>query len=176
MAAGTAGTAQTASETQPGNSSAGFLVIDQEQLFSRSAFGQNAIASAEAATGALVQENTAIEDQLIAEEKALTEQRPNLTAEEFRRLADDFDEKVQRIRGEQSGKNDAIAEALNLARREFFQVVIPILAEILRENQALAILDKRTVLLSANVIDVTDVAVERIDQQLGDGTSGNGEN
>jgi Skp family chaperone for outer membrane proteins len=170
LAGGTTGFAQTNTGEAPDFGTTGFLVIDQDLLFTRSAFGQRAIAQAEAATEELVQENTEIEDSLIAEEQALTDQRPNLSAEDFRRLADDFDEKVQRIRAEQSGKNDEIAEIINVARRDFFQAVIPVLAELMRENRALAILDKRTVLLSANLIDVTDRAITRIDERLGDGT------
>jgi len=153
----------------------GFLVIDQEALFKKSAFGKRILSETDRATKDLVAENRQIETRLIAEEKDLTDRRPGLAADEFRVLADVFDEKVQQIRDEQSQKSDAIGAALDQHRREFFQAIIPVLAEILRETHAVAILDKRTVLISVNLIDATDIAVSRIDQRLGDGAAGRGD-
>jgi len=149
----------------------GFLVIDQEALFKNSAFGQRILLETDQATKDLVAENRQIEAKLVAEEKDLTDRRPGLPADQFRLLADAFDEKVQQIREEQSQKSDAIGATLDKNRREFFQAIIPVLAEILRETHAVAILDKRTVLISVNLIDATALAVSRIDQRLGDGAS-----
>ena len=172
----TAAHPQTTQRTVPGIGPGNFLVIDQEKLFTNSRFGQRILAEVEAATNELAAENSAIESTLIAEEGALTEARPGLAADDFRKLADAFDEKVQIIRAEQRQKNDAIGQRLNQARREFFQAIVPVLAEILREKLAVAILDKRTVLISANLIDVTDLAVAQIDARLGDGNTQAGEN
>jgi len=147
----------------------GFLVIDQDALFSRSAFGKRILAETDAATKTLMAENRGIEAQLVAEEKDLTERRPKMKPEDFRTLADAWDQKVQGIREEQTHKGDEIGKSLETHRREFFQAIVPVLAGILRETHAVAILDKRTVLISANVIDATDLAVSRIDEKLGDG-------
>ncbi len=172
----TSATPQTTERTVPGIGPGNFLVVDQEKLFTNSRFGQRILADVEAATSELVAENTQIENALIAEETALTEQRPELAADQFRQLADAFDEKVQIVRAEQSQKSDDIGGRLNQARREFFQAIVPVLAEILREKLAVAILDKRTVLISVNLIDVTDLAVARIDARLGEGNIQGGEN
>ena len=147
----------------------GFLVIDQDALFARSAFGKRILAETDAATKALVAENRNIEAQLVAEEKDLTERRPKMKPEDFRKLADAWDTKVQGIREEQTHKSDQIGKSLDQHRREFFQAIVPVLADILRETRAVAILDKRTVLISSNQIDATDLAVSRIDEKLGDG-------
>jgi len=37
------------------------------------------------------------------------------------------------------------------------------------------ILEKRSLFLSADVIDITDVAIARIDAEIGDGTGASGE-
>lgn len=147
----------------------GFLVIDQDALFSRSAFGKRILAETDAATKALVAENRKIEKQLVAEEKDLTERRPKMKPDDFRKEADAWDQKVQGIREEQTHKGDEIGKSLDQHRREFFKAIIPVLADILRETKAVAILDKRTVLISSNLIDATDLAVSRIDEKLGDG-------
>ena len=149
----------------------GILVVDQEALFTLSMYGKRVLSEIDTARNDLVEENRQIETELVAEERALTEQRATLDSDEFRRLADEFDQKVQQIRAEQDAKNDVIAAGLEEARRFYFQTVVPVLAGILRDEGAVAILDKRTILLSVNLIDITDRAVGQIDALIGDGST-----
>ena len=146
------------------------LVVDRDALFTRTIFGNRILADVDKATEFLVAENRRIESELVAEERALTDQRPTLEPADFRDLADAFDEKVQSIRAQQQVKSEEIGAALDEARLAYFQAVVPILAELLRENRAVVMLEKRDVLISASLIDVTDQAVERIDARLGDGS------
>ncbi|MEM8632085.1 MAG: OmpH family outer membrane protein [Pseudomonadota bacterium] len=141
-------------------------MVDQERLFSRSEFGAAVAAIAEEASEALAAENRGIEAALGEEERSLTEQRPDLTPEEFRALADAFDQKVQTIRAEQDAKTDSIGTRFEGDRRRFFQAIAPVLAEIMRERQAAVIIDARTTLLSARGIDITEIALSRINDAL----------
>ena len=149
----------------------GVLVIDQDKLFSSTAFGRRISREVEEASAALQNENALIEAALEAEERSLTDQRPTLSAAEFRGLADAFDGKVQRIRSEQKAKSDAILAGLEDARLQFLEASFPILAAIMREKGAVVILNKRTVFLSVSFIDITGLAVERIDAEMGDGSA-----
>jgi Skp family chaperone for outer membrane proteins len=45
---------------------------------------------------------------------------------------------------------------------------------VVRERNAAVILDRRNVFLSAESVDITQEAIERIDAQLGDGTGAEG--
>jgi len=47
-----------------------------------------------------------------------------------------------------------------------------VLSELLREADAVALLDVRSVILSADVADVTDLAISRIDARIGEGPGG----
>jgi len=67
------------------------LTISSERLFAESRFGKKVEESIEEAGRALAAENRQIEADLSAEEKELTEQRPEMTPESFRPLADAFD-------------------------------------------------------------------------------------
>ena len=58
------------------------------------------------------------------------------------------------------------------ARRFFVQATTPILVDLLRERGAAAVLDSRAVIYSVDGIDITDLALERIDSELGDGGEG----
>ena len=143
------------------------LVIDQDRLFSETRLGAESLADIERAANALKEENQQIEETLIAEERALTEQRAVLEPSEFRALADAFDARVQRIRAEQDEKARALTRTQEEARATFFQDVADIISEIVREEGAVVVLDRRDVFLSAGRIDITDEAIKRVNEAEG---------
>jgi len=146
------------------------LRLDQDRLFQQSLYGQRAVAQLEDATRELASENARIDEALSTEEQTLTEQRKTLSADEFRALADAFDEKVVGIRAAQDAKSRALNETFNQSRIAFFERAYPLLFELVRETGALAILDSRAIVLSSSAIDVTDRAIKRVDDVIGDGT------
>ena len=145
------------------------LTIDQDRLFAESAFGARVRQELNEASAALAAENRTIEAELIAEEQELTDRRAELPAEEFRALADAFDEKVQTIRREQDEKGRLLNQKQDASRVMFFNAARPILENLMREAGAAVILERSTVFLSANISDVTDLAIARIDAILGEG-------
>lgn len=146
------------------------LTIDQEALFERSAFGRRAQAEFEEASTELAAENRRIEAELEAEERRLTEDRPGMDPAAFRELAAAFDARVVEIRRTQDQKARELGRRPDEARQEFFRAAVPILTELVRERGAVAILDSRAVILSAETIDITEEAIRRIDAALGDGS------
>lgn len=146
------------------------LTIDSERLYRGSDFGQRVLREIESRTSALSDENRKIEARLEAEEKALTERRPDLTPEEFRALADAFDARVQAIRRERDAETRLVSQMLDQNRERFLQVAAPILENIMREAGAAVVLEVRSVFSSRNAIDITDLAIARINATLGDGS------
>jgi len=146
------------------------LVIDFERVFAESAFGRRVNEEIEQQGRAIAAENRQIEAELIEQERELTDLRPTLAPDEFRALADAFDEKVQRLRDEQDAKARALGARTEEARRRFLTVAQPVLEGLLREAGAMLILERRTVFVAADAIDVTDRAIALIDSQIGDGT------
>ena len=57
------------------------------------------------------------------------------------------------------------------ARLIFLQASRPVLGALMRESGASVILERSSVFLSANVTDVTDIALDRINAAIGDGSS-----
>lgn len=150
------------------------LTIDPEQLFEQTQFGKRIIAESEALAAELQAENRRIEAELSEEERALTDKRPTLQVDEFRALANAFDEKVNQIRAEQDSKVREVQSFRETAQQRFFSETGSVLLEIVRERNAAVILDRRTVFLSAETVDITQMAIERINAQFGDGrTPGN---
>jgi Skp family chaperone for outer membrane proteins len=139
------------------------LTIDAERVLAESAFGRALSAEVDAAARALAEENRRIEADLLAEEKDLTERRAMMSPDEFRPMADAFDEKVQRLRAEQDEKERALTDLREEGRQRFLREAVPVLSAILREQGALVLLDRRDVFLSADAIDITGIAIARID-------------
>ncbi|MEO1794451.1 MAG: OmpH family outer membrane protein [Pseudomonadota bacterium] len=146
------------------------LTIDPERLFAETAFGIRAIGEIEQRATELAAENRRIEAELIAEERDLTERRPTLPVDEFRTLADAFDAKVDEIRAAQDAKLREVQGLRENAQQAFFGRIGPILAEILNERQALVVLDRRNVFAASEAADITDIAISRIDAEIGDGS------
>ena len=121
------------------------VTIDPERLFADTAYGQRVQQVIEDRSTALAAENRRIEAELVAEERALTDQRPTLPVEEFRALADAFDEKVQRLRAEQDAKTREVQGLQDREQQRFLNRVAPILSELVQERGALVVMDRRAV-------------------------------
>ena len=145
------------------------LTVDIDRLFAQSQFGQRISETYNAGRLALNAENRRIADALRSEELALAAQRPEMDATVFRTEAEAFDEKAQGIRRAQDAKEVALEETLSRGRTQFLDVSRPILGQLMVDRGAFAILDRRSVLLSLGSIDITDDAIQSIDDALGDG-------
>ena len=145
------------------------VVLDRDALFSQSGFGRRVRADIEAASTRLAAENRRIEAMLEAEERALTERRVTEEADAFRELAEEFDARVEGIRQAQDAKARAIQNETERAQQLFLERTGPILGALAREVGALVILDRRMVIASSDQVDITDLALTRIDAVLGDG-------
>ncbi len=145
------------------------LTIDTDRLYSQSAFGLRVAREIEERGAALATENRSIEAELAAEEQELTDKRKTMEPGAFRVLADAFDEKVQQTRRAQETKGRELSQLLEKEQITFLNAAAPVLETLMRETGAAVILERRSVFLSANAIDITDAAIARIDTALGDG-------
>jgi len=159
-----------AQELEPGRSASQIVTIDRQSLFSGTQFGRRVLETVETERKRLAEETRKAEASLAKEELELSKKRDTLDAEEFRALAKAFDEKVQALRVEGEQREAEFVRTLEREQGAFFDRIGPILWELMRELGAVVILDRRAILLTAQNIDITALAVERIDTTLGDGT------
>lgn len=145
------------------------LTVAPEALYSQSDFGQLIAREIEEESLEIASENRRIEAELTAEERELTELRDTLAASDFRARAEAFDEKVQRLRREQDEKARAVAALNEEARRALLTAAQPILLQLMVESGAVAVLDRRVVLLSVDSVDITEQAILRVNAEFGDG-------
>lgn len=138
------------------------LVVDLDRIFRTSKIGVQITFELEQQLEALAAENRKIEQELETEETDLTTRRAELGAEEFRALADEFDQKVQAFRAEQDTKQRELQRLTDAESSSFRERIAPILSAIGRERGAVAVMERRYVLLSADGIDITNEAITRI--------------
>ncbi|QFT60063.1 Outer membrane protein (OmpH-like) [Sulfitobacter sp. THAF37] len=146
------------------------LTIDSERIFQQSDFGQRVAAEEREKLSALETENREIEAQLEREERALTKKRTQMPPEEFRVLADAFDAKVQETRSAQDRKLRELSAEFDRERTKFQQAAAPVFEQLMRESGAAVILERRSVFASATVIEITEEAIELLNETLGDGS------
>ncbi|CTQ50765.1 Outer membrane protein [Jannaschia donghaensis] len=171
LAASPAMAQQTPVEPSVGIPTSAVVVLDRDLLFTGSLFGQRIARDIEAASADLAAENRQIEADLEAEERALTERRDAMDMADFRVLAAEFDNRVTSIRQTQDAKARAISQQTERAQQIFLEQANPVLVQLARDTGALVILDRRIVIASADQVDITNLALERIDAVLGDGGS-----
>lgn len=150
------------------------LTIDTERLLTESAAGQAIDAELADKSAQLAAENRRIESELTVEERDLTDRRGTLTPEAFRAAAAAFDDKVQTIREEQDAKLRALQEEANQARRAIRAAADPVLVSIMQDAGAVIIMEKSSVLASLQAIDITAIAIARLDQAMKPDTVING--
>ena len=161
-----AGPAPAQTVPEAGAQRSPILTLDQNRLYADSRFGQQMLAQIEDELRTLQAENRRIEADLEAEERALTERRASLPPEEFRALAEAFDEKVKGIRSARDAKARDLTARRDAQQKRFLDTAVPILAQIMQELSADAIVDRSVVILSFDRIDITDLAISRIDAAL----------
>jgi len=141
--------------------------INQDRLFAGSLFGKAFAKKFKEDTKVLAEENHRIETELSNEENDLTQKRKELPNEEFRKLATAFNDKVEIIRHDQSEKLNKLNASRIQAQRMFFLKAKPIIVDLMRERGILFVLNDQAIFMSASSGDITDSAIERIDQILG---------
>lgn len=142
------------------------LTIDSDRLFEDSKFGRQTVEDIEQIGAALAAENRQIEEELTVEEKRLTDLRPTMDPAQFRALADAFDAKVQETRRRQDAKSRELNASLESRRVVFLNAAAPVLEQLMREAGAAVVLERRTVFISSNAVDITELAIERLNLVL----------
>ena len=143
------------------------FTVDMTKLLRSSEFGKNIIAANNIARKKLQSENEELEKKLLLEEKELSELRKTLSVEEFRPKALEFDNRVSIIRAEQGKKEEILNKKVRKEETDFFKRIYPLLYEILIERGGLILVDQRNIILWDNSVDITDDAIQAINQALG---------
>ncbi len=143
------------------------LVISHEKIFGATKLGKAIFEKFKNEEEILSVEAEKIEKIFIDEEKELTSIRPNLDSDEFLKLANDFDKRVELERLNQRQKESIIKENLNIWKKKFFNTyMIPIIQDFMKFYEASIVIDIdskafRLVIFDSR-INITDSVIERM--------------
>ena len=160
-------TIRTPADAQP--PTAPILTVDQDLLFGASDWGRRTQRMLEEEGSRIEVENERLASQLSAEEATLTEQRGTLDPAEFRKLAEAFDIRATEVRRQRAQIVQDLNTWAEADRSAFYRAALPLMGEMMQERKAVAVLDRRTVFVSVDAIDMTQALVARLNAELGDG-------
>ena len=161
-------TIQTPADAKP--LAAPILTVDQDVLFAASDWGNRTQRVLEQEGSKIETENQRLAAQLSAEEATLTEQRGTLDPAEFRRLAEAFDTRATEVRRQRAQVVQDLNAWAEADRAAFYRAALPLMGEMMQERNAVAVLDRRTLFVSMDAIDMTQDLVKRLNAELGDGS------
>ena len=138
------------------------LVVNLELLFSNSILGQRIKADLDRVAREAQQENDRLRIELEAEERTLTEQRKQMSVEDFRAAAQAFDQKVQSIRAERDAKEVEIAQMQQSAQAQFNAQVRDVIGQVMLERGGAVVLDGRSIYLARSSVDITNDVIARL--------------
>lgn len=145
------------------------MTLDQEELYQGSLWGRRVQADLERRGREIAAENDRLASQFASEEQQLTALRQSLPPDEFRKRADEFDKRVVEVRRARDLAARELQTMADEERTAFFNAVLPVLAALMRERGAVAVLDQRAIFVASQSIDVTEALIARIDKEIGAG-------
>ncbi len=143
------------------------VVIDMDVLYRSSEYGQRVAAQLALVLADLKRENDSITQKLIEQEGRLADMQQDPS---FLELAQDFDDKVVRIRIEQDQKEGLIDSWEIIQRTDFQSIVHQYMDELSQAIGFRLVLTQDDVFWYSTTLDITAVLIDYINGQIGDGT------
>ncbi|MGO8710530.1 MAG: OmpH family outer membrane protein [Rhizomicrobium sp.] len=142
------------------------LVIDRQALLRASNVGQDIARQVKALTKTAEAELKGEGEALSREKQALEQQvailAPDVKAQKIRA----FEQKAAAFQQKAQQKNLQIRYGVALAQRQVESVAGPIVQGIMQERGANLLIDRQAIVIGAPGLDVTKVAVDRLNQKL----------
>ena len=107
-----------------------------------------------------------IENDLKSQEKDILAQKDSLSAEEFSKRRDNFQEKLLTSRSIVQKRKNALDEALKEAMKKLRVEILNIVAEIAEENDYKLVMSRQNVIIVDKEIDITEQVLARLDKSL----------
>ncbi|HVZ90375.1 MAG TPA: OmpH family outer membrane protein [Rhizomicrobium sp.] len=142
------------------------VVVDRAGIMRASKVGQDIVRQINAYTDSAEKELKAKGSSLRAEGQALQRQLAILAADVKSRKIKEFEARQSALQAEAQKRQSLIQGGFIKARQQVEQALGPILQGIMVERGANLMLDRNAVVLGAPGIDVTSLAVQRLNQKL----------
>jgi outer membrane protein len=142
------------------------IVIDRQQLLQRSAAGKDIFTQTQTLSKQLETQLRTEEGQLQTEATQLQQQMAIMAADVRAQKEKDFTAKQQAFQTKVQQRQAQIQASFNQAARQVEVALDPILQAIMKERGANMVLDRSAVIVATTDVDVTPVALQRLDRAL----------
>jgi outer membrane protein len=142
------------------------IVIDRQQLLQRSSAGKDIFTQTQNLSKQLETQLRTEETALQTEAVQLQQQLAILAADVRAQREKDFTAKQQAFQGRVQQRQAQIQASFNAAARQVEVALDPILQAIMRERGANMVLDRTAVIVATTDVDVTQLALQRLDRAL----------
>ena len=100
------------------------------------------------------------------EEKKIISQKKVISAEEYKKKVVDLRSKVSSLQKERSKLLESVAKQRSKARSELLKNLNPIIQEYMKTNNIRIVLDKKSLLLADEKLDITKQVIELLNKKL----------
>ena len=106
------------------------------------------------------------DEEIIKEQNLLIESQSIMAPEAFEAKRNEYESKVQKYNNERQSKLMKIDELIAVSRNDILNAVKPILEEISNEKGITIILEKTSVMLNAEKMDITNEVLKKLNKSL----------
>ena len=106
------------------------------------------------------------EKSIQEEEKKIIQQKKVISAEEYKKKVKSLREKVESLQKERSSLLSSVSKERSKARNELLKNLNPIIQDYMKEKNIRMVLDKKSILLSDENLDITQDIVKVLNSKL----------
>ncbi len=106
------------------------------------------------------------DEEIIKEQNLLIESQSIMAPEAFEAKRNEYENKVQKYNSERQSKLMEIDELIAVSRNDILNALKPILEEISNEKGITIILEKTSIMLNAEKMDITNEALKKLNKSL----------
>ena len=146
--------------------STSLAVIDLNYILSEAEAAKDAAKQIEEIAINIENEIKKSDEDIINEQNKLIESQAIMAPESFEKKREEYEKKVQNYNIERQQKLLSIDNLVNMSRGQVLEALKPILEEISNEKGITILLEKNTVLLNADGMDITEESLKRLNKEL----------
>ncbi len=106
------------------------------------------------------------ESKIQEEEKKIIQQKKLITPEEYKKKVTELRNEVSSLQKERNSLLESISKNRAKARSELLKNLNPILKEYMKEKNIRMVLDKKSILLADEKLDITQDIIKRLNEKL----------
>ena len=141
-------------------------VIDINKILSSADAAISAAEEIEEIASEIENEIKLSDEEIIKEQNLLIESQSIMAPEAFEAKRVDYENKVQKYNSERQSKLMKIDELIAVSRNDILNALKPILEEISNEKGITIILEKASIMLNAEKMDITNEALKKLNKSL----------